>query len=147
MNMKEIQVNVVRSRGVVYLPEYQTEGAAGFDLSSAEDIVVKAGQTAIIPTGLSFEIPTGYELQVRSRSGLAAKYSLFVLNAPGTIDSDYRGEVKVILHNGGSEDFQIYRKDRIAQGVIAPVFRAVFRDVESLSDTRRGSGGFGSTGV
>ena len=105
------------------------------------------GQRAIVPTGLSFAIPSGYEIQVRPRSGLAAKNGITVLNSPGTIDSDYRGEVKVILINLGTENFTISHGDRIAQMVVAPVVQTQFQVVESLSATERGQGGFGSTGV
>lgn len=131
------------------LPSYQTTGAAGADLCACltESLVLAPGQWALVPTGLSFAIPSGYEIQVRPRSGLAAKHGLTVLNSPGTIDSDYRGEVKVILINLGSQDFTISHGDRIAQMVVAPVVQAQFQVVESLSATERGQGGFGSTGV
>lgn len=141
-----MQVKVVL-KDQAKLPAYQTAGAAGFDLSSTEDLTIGAGQTRLVPTGVHVELPVGTEMQVRSRSGLAAKHSIFVLNSPGTVDADYRGEVKVILHNAGSQDFTIQRGDRIAQGVIAPVIRALFVEVESLTTTERGAGGFGSTGV
>ena len=131
------------------LPSYQTAGAAGADLCACltESLVLSPGQWALVPTGLSFAIPSGYEIQVRPRSGLAAKHGITVLNSPGTIDSDYRGEVKVILINLGSQDFTISHGDRIAQMVVAPVVQAQFQVVESLSATERGQGGFGSTGV
>ena len=131
------------------LPSYQTVGAAGADLCAclSEPVVLSPGQRAIVPTGLSFAIPSGYEIQVRPRSGLAAKNGITVLNSPGTIDSDYRGEVKVILINLGTENFTISHGDRIAQMVVAPVVQAQFQVVESLSATERGQGGFGSTGV
>ena len=130
------------------LPEYQTAGAAGADIKAflGEDIVLKKGERKIIPTGLRFAIPEGFEVQVRPRSGLAAKNGVTVLNTPGTIDSDYRGELKVILINLGSEDFVIHNGDRIAQIVVAPVTQGVFRPVSVLDETERGSGGFGSTG-
>ena len=132
----------------VSLPEYQTSGAAGADIKAflGEDIVLKKGERKIIPTGLRFAIPEGFEVQVRPRSGLAAKNGVTVLNTPGTIDSDYRGELKVILINLGSEDFVIHNGDRIAQIVVAPVTQGVFRPVSVLDETERGSGGFGSTG-
>lgn len=131
------------------LPSYQTAGAAGADLCAylPEPVVLTPGQRAMVPTGLSFAIPSGYEIQVRPRSGLAAKNGITVLNSPGTIDSDYRGEVKVILINLGTENFTISHGDRIAQMVVAPVVQAQFQVVESLSATERGQGGFGSTGI
>ncbi|MBP3416865.1 MAG: dUTP diphosphatase [Spirochaetaceae bacterium] len=131
------------------LPSYQTAGAAGADVCAClpQPIVLEPGARAMVPTGLSFEIPCGYEIQVRPRSGLAAKNGVTVLNSPGTIDSDYRGEVKVILINLGSEPFAIAHGDRIAQLIVAPVEQAQFHVVESLSSTQRGQGGFGSTGV
>lgn len=131
------------------LPSYQTVGAAGADLCAylPEPVVLAPGQRAMVPTGLSFAIPSGYEIQVRPRSGLAAKNGITVLNSPGTIDSDYRGEVKVILINLGTENFTISHGDRIAQMVVAPVVQAQFQVVESLSATERGQGGFGSTGI
>lgn len=131
------------------LPSYQTAGAAGADVCAclSQPIVLEPGARAMVPTGLSFEIPYGYEIQVRPRSGLAAKNGVTVLNSPGTIDSDYRGEVKVILINLGSEPFAIAHGDRIAQLIVAPVEQAQFHVVESLSSTQRGQGGFGSTGV
>lgn len=129
------------------LPAYATAGAAGFDLLAAENAEVWPGHRCLIRTGLCFEIPLGMEMQVRPRSGLAAKHGITVLNAPGTIDSDFRGEVAVILLNTSELMFEVRRGDRIAQGVIAPVHRAAFVEVEELSDTARGAGGFGSTGV
>jgi len=131
------------------LPVYKTEGAAGADICAfiKESVVIESGKSAIIPTGLFFEIPLGYEIQVRPRSGLAAKNQVTVLNTPGTIDSDYRGEVKIILINLGEKKFTINNGDRIAQIIVAPVTRGFFEKVESLSETERGTGGFGSTGV
>lgn len=136
------------ARGAV-LPTYQTAGAAGADVCAClpEPVVLGPGERAVVPTGLSFEIPPGYEIQVRPRSGLAARKGVTVLNSPGTIDSDYRGEVKVILVNLGTEAFTVAHGDRIAQLVVAPVERARFEAAEGLSATERGSGGFGSTGV
>ena len=127
-------------------PAYATEGAAGMDIVSAVDTTLAAGARAAIETGFAIAIPPGYEVQVRPRSGLALKHGVTCLNTPGTIDSDYRGEVKVILANLGQEPFVITRGDRIAQLVPAPVQRAVLDEVDSLEDTARGSGGFGSTG-
>ena len=127
-------------------PAYATEGAAGMDVVAAEDLTLAAGARAAVATGFAIAIPAGYEVQVRPRSGLALKHGVTCLNTPGTIDSDYRGEVKVILANLGSEPFIIARGDRIAQLVPAPVQRAVVDEVASLDDTARGAGGFGSTG-
>lgn len=133
------------------LPAYESDGAAGMDLRAAlpwgEKLTLAPGMTALVPTGLNLQIPAGYEAQVRPRSGLAAKNGVTVLNAPGTIDSDYRGEMKVILINHGPAPFVIARGDRIAQLVIAPVTRAVLLEAAALDDTARGEGGFGSTGV
>lgn len=128
-------------------PEYQTMGSAGCDLKSSSDLVVRVGQKAVVGTGIKLEIPSGYEGQVRSRSGLAAKHGIIVLNSPGTVDSDYRGEVKVILFNTGPEDFFVRKGDRIAQLVFSPVFHATFSKSEDMSKTSRGGGGFGSTGL
>ena len=128
------------------LPQYASEHAAGLDVVAAEDIALEPGQRHAVPTGFAIEIPHGYEVQVRPRSGLALKHGITCLNTPGTIDSDYRGEVKVMLANLGSERFVAARGERIAQLVPAPVLHASFEEVGELSDTRRGSGGFGSTG-
>jgi len=146
--MNNILIKCIASDGAV-LPVYKTEGAAGADLCAfvAEPVTIAVGKTAIVPTGLFFEIPLGYEVQVRPRSGLAAKNGVTVLNTPGTIDSDYRGEIKVILINLGDKDFVINNGDRIAQMVVAPVTQASFELTSELSDTERGTGGFGSTGV
>lgn len=133
------------------LPAYETDEAAGMDLRAAlaegETMVLQPGQQAMVPTGLSMAIPKGFEAQVRPRSGLAAKHGLTVLNTPGTIDSDYRGEVKIILINLGQEDFTVERNMRIAQMIIAPVVQASLIEVETLDETARGLGGFGSTGT
>ena len=132
------------------LPAYETDGAAGMDLRAAvpdhEPLVLKPGARAMVPTGLAFAVPPGFEAQVRPRSGLAAKAGVTCLNTPGTVDSDYRGEVKVILVNLGEEDFHIRRGDRIAQLIIAPFARASWNEVGNLDETGRGAGGFGSTG-
>ncbi len=128
------------------LPAYATTGAAGMDVVAAEDLTLAPGARHAVATGFAMAIPEGYEVQVRPRSGLALKHGITCLNTPGTIDSDYRGEVKVILANLGSEPFEIERGDRIAQLVPAPVHRATLLEVSSLDDTARGSGGFGSTG-
>ena len=132
------------------LPAYETAEAAGMDLRAAvpedEPIVLRPGARAMVPTGLCIALPKGFEAQVRPRSGLAAKHGLTCLNSPGTVDSDYRGELKVILINLGEEDFTIRRGERIAQMVIAPVVQAHWAQVTSLDETARGAGGFGSTG-
>jgi dUTP pyrophosphatase len=129
------------------LPAYATAHAAGLDVVSAEDLTLAPGARHAVATGFAIAIPEGYEVQVRPRSGLALKHGVTCLNTPGTIDADYRGEVKVILANLGSEPFQIHRGDRIAQLVPAPVLQARFAEVEELDATTRGEGGFGSTGV
>tara|TARA_R110002124_G_scaffold139940_1_gene304151 strand:+ start:123 stop:590 length:468 start_codon:yes stop_codon:yes gene_type:complete len=133
------------------LPRYETDGAAGMDLVAAiaadEPLVLASGARVLVPTGLAIALPQGFEAQVRPRSGLAAKNGVTVLNSPGTIDCDYRGEIKVILINHGSDAFTITRGTRIAQMVIAPVTRGLFREVASLDETARGAGGFGSTGT
>lgn len=144
----EIQVRFAKPARVP-LPAYQTSASAGMDLRAALDapLVLEAGTRSLIPTGLRLEIPPGYEGQVRPRSGLALKRGLTVLNAPGTIDADYRGEVGVILINLSREPQRIEPGERIAQLVFAPVARAVLVEAESLADSERGAGGFGSTGV
>lgn len=132
------------------LPAYETDGAAGMDVRAAypenEPFELKPGERTMVPTGLSVAIPQGFEIQMRPRSGLAAKHGLTCLNSPGTIDSDYRGELKVILINHGSETFTISRGERIGQMVLAPVTRIVWQEVDNLDETARGVGGFGSTG-
>lgn len=128
------------------LPKYATDGAAGMDVLSAEDVTIAPGARHAVATGLSVAIPAGYEIQVRPRSGLALKNGITVPNTPGTIDSDYRGELKVILINHGVEPFAIARGDRVAQLVLAPVTQAVWDEVAELDETGRGAGGFGSTG-
>lgn len=133
------------------LPTYETRGAAGMDLRAAiaedERLILKPGQRKLVPTGFILEIPEGFEAQIRPRSGLAFKHGITCLNTPGTIDSDYRGEVKVLLVNLGEEEFEISRRMRIAQMVIAPVTRVQVHEVNETGDTGRGAGGFGSTGV
>jgi len=131
------------------LPAYESAAAAGMDLPAAieQDLTLAPGERALVPTGLAIALPDGYEVQVRPRSGLAARNGVTVLNTPGTVDADYRGEVKVILANLGNEDFTIERGMRIAQMVIAPVVQAVLQEADSLSETARGEGGFGSTGT
>jgi dUTP pyrophosphatase len=128
------------------VPTYATDGAAGLDVVAAEDVTLAPGQRHAVATGFAIAIPGGYEVQVRPRSGLALKHGITCLNTPGTIDHDYRGEVRVILANLGAEPFQVRRGERIAQLVPARVHRAAFREVAELSETERGVGGFGSTG-
>ncbi|MGF7150885.1 dUTP pyrophosphatase [Sphingomonas zeicaulis] len=129
------------------LPAYATEGAAGLDVVSAEDLTLAPGARHAVATGFAIAIPNGYEVQVRPRSGLALKHGISLANTPGTIDADYRGEVKVIMINLGTEPFAIARGDRIAQLVPGPVLTAEFEEVADLDDTVRGAGGFGSTGI
>ena len=128
------------------LPGYATDGAAGMDVLAAESVTLKPGQRHAVATGLAMAIPHGYEIQVRPRSGLALKHGITVPNTPGTIDSDYRGELKVILINHGADDFAIERGDRVAQLVLAPVTQAGWEEVDDLDATKRGESGFGSTG-
>lgn len=127
-------------------PAYATSGAAGMDVVSAEDVTIAPGARHAVATGLALAIPEGYEIQVRPRSGLALKHGITVPNTPGTIDSDYRGELKVILINHGTDPFVIVRGDRVAQLVLAPVLQAAWEEVAELDATTRGAGGFGSTG-
>jgi len=146
-----IKINVKRLSddfNDIKLPEYSTEGSAGMDVRAAvkEGIVIHPGKVVLMPTNLSVEIPEGYEIQVRPRSGLAAKHGIGILNSPGTIDSDYRGEVKIIMMNFGSDDFAISRGDRIAQLVVSKVYRANLTEKKELKDSQRGEGGFGHTG-
>ncbi|MGY9018826.1 MAG: dUTP diphosphatase [Alphaproteobacteria bacterium] len=131
------------------LPAYESAAAAGMDLPAAveQELTLAPGERVLVPTGLAIALPDGYEAQVRPRSGLAARNGITVLNTPGTVDADYRGEVKVILANLGNEDFTIERGMRIAQMVIAPVIQAVWQEADSLPETARGEGGFGSTGT
>jgi dUTP pyrophosphatase len=128
------------------LPSYASHGAAGLDVVAAEDLTLAPGARHAVATGFAIAIPPGYEVQVRPRSGLALKHGITCLNTPGTIDCDYRGEVKVILANLGAEPFEVKRGERIAQLVPAPVLRAEFAEVDRLDETHRGAGGFGSTG-
>lgn len=145
--MNKVEIKCVAEAGAV-IPEYKTAGAAGADVCAllSGSVTIKKGGRAMIGTGLFFSIPEGYEIQVRPRSGLAAKNGVTVLNTPGTIDSDYRGELKVILINLGDSDFVVNSGDRIAQIVVAPVTIGVFEKVSELDETERGTGGFGSTG-
>ena len=133
----------------VPLPKYETSGSSGMDLAANinANIEISPGKTAIVPTGLALSIPKGFEVQIRPRSGLAANQKISVLNTPGTIDADYRGEIKVILINLGQESFKVEKGLRIAQMVVCPVVQAQLKEVDDLSETERGKGGFGSTGT
>jgi dUTP pyrophosphatase len=148
--MVHVQIKRLPHSEGLPLPAYETTQAAGMDLRAAvpatEPLTLAPGARAMVPTGLTMALPDGYEAQVRPRSGLAAKHGITCLNTPGTIDADYRGEVKVILINLGAESFVIQRGERIAQMVIAPVTRATLAEVDTLDETARGAGGFGSTG-
>ena len=146
--MNTCEIKCIAKDGVA-VPSYETSGAAGADVRAFlnEPVVIPVGKRAVIPTGLFFAIPEGFEIQVRPRSGLAAKNGVTVLNTPGTIDSDYRGEVKVILINLGDADFTVNNGDRIAQLIVAPVTQGIFVKTDKLDETERGVGGFGSTGV
>lgn len=142
-----VRVRRVGERGPpLELPRYETDGAAGMDLRADEPFALAPGERRLVPTGLALELPPGYEGQVRPRSGLAARHGVALVNAPGTIDSDYRGEVKVIVVNLGQEPVSFARGDRVAQLVVAPVARARIELADELEDSKRGAGGFGSTG-
>ncbi len=151
MDEKEIQICWLTSEAEndLHLPRYETSGAAGMDVEAAVCgvLLIDPGEMALVPTGFRVALPAGYELQVRPRSGLAVKYGLTILNSPGTIDSDYRGEVKIALINLGRKPFIVHRGDRIAQLVLAPVTRARFVLVKALDQTTRDAGGFGHTGI
>lgn len=140
---------IKRLSKVVQMPRYETAGSSGMDIAAhiPQNIEILPGEKAIIPTGFSLSIPEGFEVQIRPRSGLAAKKGISVLNTPGTIDADYRGEIKVILINLSKERFIVKSGLRIAQMVTSPVIQATLKEVEELSETARGSGGFGSTGI
>lgn len=129
------------------LPKYATDGSAAMDICAAGDYAINEYDIRIIATGFDVEVPDGWELQIRPRSGFAAKHGITVLNSPGTIDSDYRGEIKVILHNAGDEDCTVNRGDRIAQIILKPAPKFIVQEVSELSETVRGNGGFGSTGI
>ena len=143
----EVRVKRLNNGAGLPLPDYASAGSAGMDICAAEGITLRVGKRHAVATGFAFAIPRGYEVQVRPRSGLALKNGVTCLNTPGTIDSDYRGEVKVILANLGEDDFQIMKGDRIAQIVVAPVQHAMMVEVDDIDETARGAGGFGSTGV
>lgn len=142
-----MKMNVITESGI--MPEYETEGSAGFDIRAFIDkpIIINTGQRCLVPTGLFLEVPAGFEAQVRARSGLAVKHGISLINGIGTIDSDYRGEIKIALINFGEDPFKIENGDRIAQVVVSPVERVELENADSLSETERGSGGFGHTGV
>jgi len=129
------------------IPSYQTSGSAGCDLRSTDNVVIPSGSRLVVGTGLKLEIPSGFGAMVCARSGLSAKNGIQVLNGPGIVDNDYRGEIKVILHNSGKEDFIVKKGDRIAQILFFPIFQAIFQKSSAISETDRGEGGFGSTGV
>ncbi len=148
---KEIKIKVKRlSKDFldIPLPHYATSGSAGMDIRAAvkDEFILHPGKVELIPTDISVEIPVGYEIQVRPRSGLAVNHSIGLLNSPGTIDSDYRGEVKIIMMNFGKEEFKIHRGDRIAQLIVSKVYTAKIEEAEELNSTKRGDGGFGHTG-
>ena len=143
-----VKILIKKTNKKVITPKYKTDGSSGVDLSAflEKKVVIKPNSSELIPTGLQVAIPEEFEIQIRPRSGLAAKENIGVLNSPGTIDSDYRGELKIILFNHGKEDFIINNGDRIAQMVLVPIIKMEFEEVDSLPDTVRGQGGFGSTG-
>ena len=138
-------IAVKRLSAQAVLPQYQSSGASGFDFHASENVTLEPGETKLVPTGLAFEVPRGQELQVRPRSGLSLKTKLRIPNSPGTVDADYRGEVKIIMENTGDAAHFIQVGDRIAQGVICPVIQVQLGEVQELSNTARGEGGFGST--
>ena len=144
-----IKIQIKKLSDSVTIPKYETPGSSGMDIAAhiTNNIIINPGEKALVSTGFSIAIPKGYEVQIRPRSGLAAKRNITVLNTPGTIDADYRGEIKVILINHGKEKFIIKNGERIAQMVVCPVIQAGLEEVKELSDTSRGSGGFGSTGA
>jgi dUTP pyrophosphatase len=143
-----VKVLVKKLNSAVKLPEYKTNGASGMDLIAfiKESIIVKPKTSSLVPTGISVAFSEDYEIQIRPRSGLAAKYNISVLNTPGTIDSDYRGEIKIIIYNHGNTDFNINNGDRIAQMILSPVIKMELEETNDLPETIRGLGGFGSTG-
>ena len=143
-----IKVLLKKLHSGVQIPKYKTDGSSGMDLMAfiEKDIIMKPNQAALIPTGISVAIPKDTELQIRPRSGLAAKSNISILNTPGTIDSDYRGEIKIILFNHGKNEFTVQNNDRIAQMVLMPILKVEFEEVKDLPETLRGIGGFGSTG-
>ncbi|PLY01509.1 MAG: dUTP diphosphatase [Desulfuromonas sp.] len=146
--MKQPQIKVLKLHPEARIPEYMTVHAAGMDVCALIEtpVILQPGERCLIPTGLAFAIPEGYEVQVRPRSGLAIKHGISMVNSPGTIDADYRGEIRIILINHGREPFTVNSGDRIAQLVVAPVAQASLVEVKELDDTERGGGGFGHTG-
>lgn len=146
--MNTLKIKRVRENSDLPLPHYASPGSSGLDLRAdlSETVCLKPGERGLIPTGIAVEIEPGYEIQIRPRSGLAIKNGIALVNAPGTIDADYRGEIQVIMINLGQENVFLKRGDRIAQMVVAPVFQPEIREVTELADTKRGAGGFGSTG-
>ena len=144
-----IEILIKRLSNNIPLPKYETDGSSGMDLSAniENEIEIAPGKSSIIPTGLAIAVPKNFEIQIRPRSGLAAKNQISVLNTPGTIDADYRGELKVILINHGQKNFKIEKGLRIAQMVLSPVVKATLKEVDTLETTERGTGGFGSTGT
>ena len=143
-----VKVLVKKLDSAVKLPEYKTHGASGMDLIAfiKKSIIIKPKTSSLVPTGISVAFSEDYEIQIRPRSGLAAKYNISVLNTPGTIDSDYRGEIKIIIYNHGDTDFNINNGDRIAQMILSPVIKMELKETNNLPETIRGAGGFGSTG-
>ena len=143
-----VKVLIKKTSKNIDLPNYKTPGSSGLDLiaNTVGELLINSGETHLIPTGISIAIPQGYEAQIRPRSGLATKHSITVLNTPGTIDSDYRGEIKVILINLSKKTYKVTEGQRIAQMVICPIIKAEFEEVDELPSTERGEGGFGSTG-
>ena len=143
------KIKIKKLSDSVSIPKYETSGSSGMDIAAhiKNNIIINPGEKALVSTGFSIAIPIGYEVQIRPRSGLAAKKNITVLNTPGTIDADYRGEIKVILINLGKEKFTVENGERIAQMVVCPVVQAILEEVKELSDTQRGLGGFGSTGT
>lgn len=142
-----VHCQIKRINPAAHLPVYKKKGDAGFDLYCIEDTLVLPGETALLPTGLAFAIPCGFEMQIRMRSGASLQTPLILANAPGTIDSGFRGEVKIIVRNTAAFSYLVKKGQRIAQGVICPVFEAIFDEVQHLPDSERGESGFGSTGV
>ena len=145
--MEKIKIKIWRERNTIAIPEYATPMSSGVDLCSTMYCMIKPGEQALIPTGIKLAIPEGYEAQIRPRSGLALDKKITIPNSPGTIDADYRGEIRVLLKNEGEDPFTLRFGDRIAQMVFVPVVQAEFEEVKALDETQRGSGGFGSTGI
>lgn len=141
-----MKLSVKRLSDKATIPEYQSVGSAGFDLHAVDNYVLMPGEIELVGTGLAFDIPSGYELQIRPRSGLSAKSKLRIANSPGTIDNDFKGEVKIIMENTGRMVSIIDKGDRVAQAILAPIIQAEIMEVEEVGESERGSGGFGSTG-